>query len=197
MGGVFCAELFLCYFLTVTDHGWCVLCWTPPVLLSNCDWLWLTITCHDWPLRMRSVWVFFSFFFFFCGEFFLYCFLTLADSDLLWLCAVAIPAHVIFWLWLMLDTVCSVGGRTYQPWRGGGGHNTVPRLRAGGRGGAQEYHPAPLVTAQTGHGPHQGNHSVILHLLSQHKLGMDLTKVIIVSSCTSCHSSNWAWTSPR
>ena len=76
----------------------------------------------------------------------------------------------------MLDTVCSVGGRTYQPWRGGGGHNTVPRLRAGGRGGAQEYHPAPLVTAQTGHGPHQGNPGVILHLLSQLKLGMDLTK---------------------
>ena len=41
MGGVFCAELFLFYFLTVTDHGWCVLCWTLPVLLSNYDWPWV------------------------------------------------------------------------------------------------------------------------------------------------------------
>ena len=39
--------------------------------------------------------------------------------------------------------------------------------------------------------------SIILHLLSQLKLGMDLTKVTLVSSYTSCHSSNWAWTSPK
>jgi len=42
--------------------------------------------------------------------------------------------------------------------------------------------------------------SIILHLLSQLKLGMDLTKVGLLgcpSSCTSSHSSSSAWTSPR
>ena len=175
MGGVFCAELFLCYFLTVTDHGWCVLCWTPPVLLSNCDWLWLTITCHDWPLRMRSVCFFFSFFFFFCGDFFLYCFLTLADSDLLWLCAVAIPAHVIFWLWLMLDTVCcSDSCPCYFLTLVDAGHcvlcwwqdiSTMKRRRR-----------TQHCTKTQSWGPWRSTR---------------------VSSCTSCHSSNWAWTSPR
>ncbi|KAH3883411.1 hypothetical protein DPMN_007366 [Dreissena polymorpha] len=57
------------------------------------------------------------------------------------------------------------------------------------------YHTTPAVPAQTGHGPYQGQ-SIILLLLSQLKLGMDLTKVSL-SYCACCPSSNWAWTSPR
>ncbi|KAH3883412.1 hypothetical protein DPMN_007367 [Dreissena polymorpha] len=57
------------------------------------------------------------------------------------------------------------------------------------------YHTTPAVPTQTGHGPHQGQ-SIILHLLSQLKLGIDLTKASL-SYYTCCPSSNCAWTSPR
>ncbi|KAH3883413.1 hypothetical protein DPMN_007368 [Dreissena polymorpha] len=51
------------------------------------------------------------------------------------------------------------------------------------------YHTTPAVPAQTGYEPHQGQ-SIILHLLSQPKLGMNLTKVSL-SYYSCCTSSNW------